>query len=420
MREGEVGGITSLGLERSRRSASIRARTEVSLLRLEKPKLLELMLRRPDLNLAALAFMGEKVRRKTRRLAGLLAGAPPDPRPRVAFFDTKAYDRASFEERVPAGLGVTFFETRLGPATASLADGHRVVCAFVNDDLGDATLSVLAGCGVELVALRCAGYNQVDLARAAALGLSVVRVPAYSPHAVAEHAVALLLTLNRKTHRAYNRVSEGNFSIAGLEGVDLHGRTAGIIGLGKIGRALARILRGFGMTVLAHDAFVDAAFAAEVGVAFVELEELLRRADVVSLHAPLTPETYHLIDARRLALMKRGATLLNTSRGGLVDAAALIEALKSEHLGAAGLDVYEEESGYFFEDQSARVIKDDLLARLLSFNNVLVTSHQAFLTEEALGNIADTTLASIAEFLAGKRGAELTHAVLPPGPRPGA
>lgn len=413
MGEGEVGGLTSLGQEASRRSASLRALTPLTLLHVPKAELRALLRRRDEVAMAAVAFLGEKVRRKTRRLVGLLAGVARDPRPRVAFFDTKPYDRASFEARRPASVAATFLETRLGPLTAGLAEGHRVVCAFVNDDLGAQTLGILQACGVELIALRSAGYNHVDLARAQALGLSVVRVPAYSPHAVAEHAVALLLTLNRKTHRAYNRVREGNFSIAGLEGVDLHGRVAGIVGLGKIGKALAEILRGFGMTVLAHDAFPDPAFAARVGVAYVELEDLLRRADVVSLHAPLTPETYHLVDARRLGLMKPGAILLNTSRGGLVDASALVEALKSEHLGAAGLDVYEEESGYFFEDQSDRVIKDDLLARLMTFNNVLITSHQAFLTEEALGNIAETTWHNVAEFLEGKRGPALSNAVLP-------
>jgi D-lactate dehydrogenase len=228
---------------------------------------------------------------------------------------------------------------------------------------------------------------------------------------VAEHAAALILTLNRKVHRAHQRVREGNFSLAGLEGFDLHGRTAGVIGLGKIGRCLVDILQGFGMTVFAYDAYPDQEYAARTGVSYVELDDLLERADVVSLHAPLTPETYHLIDADRIGRMKRGVLLINTSRGALVDTAALVDGLKSGHLGGAGLDVYEEESGYFFEDRSDQVITDDVLARLLTFPNVLVTSHQAFLTADALRAIAETTAGNIREYLGGKRGDELANVV---------
>jgi D-lactate dehydrogenase len=280
------------------------------------------------------------------------------------------------------------------------------VCAFVNDDLSAPTLRRLSELGVGAVALRCAGFNNVDLKAAAELGLPVFRVPAYSPHAVAEHAVALLLTLNRKTHRAYNRVREGNFSLVGLVGSDLYGQTAGVVGLGKIGRCCATILRGLGMRVLGHDVAPDVAFAAREGIELCELDELLTRSDVVSLHAPLLPATHHLIDAARLARMKEGVILINTSRGGLIDSKALIDALKSGKVGGAGLDVYEEESDYFFEDHSGQIIGDDLLARLMTFHQVLITSHQAFLTTQALHNIAQTTLGNLRAFAAGQDAAE--------------
>jgi D-lactate dehydrogenase len=266
-----------------------------------------------------------------------------------------------------------------------------------------------------MIALRCAGYNNVDVQTAYRLGISVTHVPAYSPHAVAEHAVALMLTLNRKTHRAYNRVREGNFSLSGLVGFDLHGRTAGVVGVGKIGRCLVEILAGFGMKLLGYDRIADDGFARRTGLQYVELDELLRQADVISLHAPLLPETRHMIDAAAISKMKPGVVLINTSRGALVDTSALIDGLKSGHIGAAGLDVYEEEAAYFFEDRSSEIITDDLLARLMTFNNVLVTSHQGFLTREALSNIAEVTLNNIQEFKDGKRLGELSNAVASPG-----
>ncbi|MGF1507913.1 MAG: 2-hydroxyacid dehydrogenase [Myxococcota bacterium] len=341
-------------------------------------------------------------------MSGASEGGTP-----IAFFDAKRYDERSFSGLEARDLRFEYLEPRLSPRTAALSAGHSVVCAFVNDDLGGDVLRALADNGVGLVALRCAGFNNVDVRTAHGLGISVVRVPAYSPHAVAEHAVALIMTLNRKTHRAYNRVREGNFSLAGLVGMDLHGRVAGIVGLGKIGRCLAEILLGFGMKVLAYDAFPDSEYAERSGVRYGTLDEVLEQSDVVSLHAPLTPETYHMIDEDRVTAMKPGVMLINTSRGGLVDAKALIEGLKSGRIGGAGLDVYEEESEYFFEDRSDRVITDDLLARLMTFNNVLITSHQAFLTSEALGNIASTTVDNIREWVSGKRGRDLTNVVLP-------
>jgi D-lactate dehydrogenase len=416
MEAGEFGGLTSMALARPR-SATLRARTVATIGSIASDRFLALMMAHDDLARSVVAALGTKVRDKTGQLATLIGRRRDDGRPRVAVFDAKPYDRRWLDKQAGDDLVFDHLEPRLGPDTARLAAGYRLVCAFVNDDLSGPVLRQLAAAGVELIALRCAGFNNVDLAVAEELGLTVTRVPAYSPHAVAEHAAALILALNRKVHRAHQRVREGNFSLAGLEGFDLHGRTAGVIGLGKIGRCLADILRGFGMTVLGHDAFFDRQYAERSGVRYVELDELLAASDVISLHAPLTPETHHLIDADRILRMKPGVLLINTSRGALVDTAALITGLKGGHIGGAGLDVYEEESGYFFEDRSDEVITDDVLARLLTFPNVLITSHQAFLTADALEAIARTTAASIRDFLAGKRGSELENAVTVQGNR---
>lgn len=322
---------------------------------------------------------------------------------RVAFFDTKPYDREYFE-RAPAAaeLALTFLEHRLGPSTVATAHGADAVCCFVNDRLERPVLTQLRAAGVRHIALRCAGFNNVDLAAAKELGLTVTRVPAYSPHAVAEHTVALLLTLNRKIHRAHNRVREQNFSLAGLVGFDLHGKTAGLVGTGKIGRITADILRGFGMRVLAFDPFPSADWAAAHGVDYVTLDRLFAESDVVSLHTPLSPETNQFINATSLARMKPGVVLVNTSRGKLVDTAALIAALKTGHVGGVALDVYEEEEGVFFEDHSGHVLADDELARLLTFPNVLITSHQAFLTREALGEIARVTAENLQNLAHGR------------------
>lgn len=322
--------------------------------------------------------------------------------PTLAFYDTKPYDRDYFG-REAAGSGVIFHhhEFRLTSETASSAEGSTAVCVFVNDRLDRDCLTKLAGMGVELVALRCAGFNNVDRAAASELDITVVRVPAYSPHAVAEHTVALLLSLNRKIHRAYNRVREQNFSLSGLVGFDLHGKTIGILGTGKIGRITAQIFRGFGCRVLAHDPHPMADWAAQHGINYSSLQTLLTESDVVSLHLPLTPETHYLLNPTTLSSMKRGAYLVNTSRGKLVDSAAVIEALKSGQLGGVALDVYEEEEGIFFEDRSGAVLHDDDLARLLVFPNVLITAHQAFLTHEALTEIARVTVDSLLRFRDG-------------------
>ena len=319
-------------------------------------------------------------------------------------FDTKRYDRDSLERAARNGeVEWRFLETRLSAETAPLAQGARAACVFVNDRADRAALEILHSLGVQHIALRCAGFNGVDLVAAKELGLSVTRVPAYSPYAVAEHAVALLLALNRKIPRASNRVRDANFSLNGLVGFDLHGKTAGIFGTGKIGRVAAQILRGFGMKVLAYDPYPSPEWAKEYGVEYCDARTLARESFVISLHTPLTPETHHIVRRETLQLMKPGSILINVSRGALIDTTALIEALKCGRLGGVGLDVYEEEEGVFFEDLSGQILPDDELARLLTFPNVLITAHQAFLTQEALSEIGRVTVANLLAFAGGQR-----------------
>jgi D-lactate dehydrogenase len=321
----------------------------------------------------------------------------------VSVYDTKPYDREHFlRASGNEKISFRFHDFRLSASTAATAAGAQAICIFVNDVGDRACLEALTAQGVRQIALRCAGYNNVDLVTARQLGLAVHRVPAYSPFAVAEHAIALLLALNRKIHRAFNRVREHNFSLAGLVGFDLHGKTAGIVGTGKIGRITAQILRGFGCNVLAYDAFPDREWAAQHAICYVDLNSLLADSHIVSLHVPLLPETHHLINAQRLQCMRFGAFLVNTSRGKIIDTAALINALKSGRLGGVALDVYEEEEGIFFEDLSDQVLQDDELTRLLTFPNVLVTSHQAFLTHEALSEIARVTVENLLRFSRGE------------------
>ncbi|MFC3493727.1 2-hydroxyacid dehydrogenase [Glycomyces rhizosphaerae] len=317
---------------------------------------------------------------------------------RTAVFSTKPYDETYLRGAAEgAGHELLYLEPRLTPDTAALAAGCEAVCAFVNDDLGAKTLTALADRGVRYIALRSAGFNHVDLRAAAELGLGVARVPGYSPYAVAEHCAALVLALNRKTHRAYNRVREHNFALNGLLGFDLHGRTVGVVGTGRIGVCFTRIMAGFGCRVLAFDPYPGEE-AEAAGAEYVPLEELLARSDIVSLHCPLTPETFHLVDRERIALMRPGAMLVNTSRGALVDTAAVVDGLKSGRIGHLGLDVYEEEADLFFEDLSDQVIGDDLFDRLSAFPNVLITGHQAFFTAEAVAAIAATTMANLTGF----------------------
>lgn len=320
----------------------------------------------------------------------------------VAVFSSKPYDRDSLTSANAAhGHELEFFEAALTPQTCGLAEGFEAVCVFVHDQVDARLLRCLAGQGVRVVALRCAGFNNVDLAAARSLGIQVVRVPAYSPYAVAEHAVALMLTLNRHTHRAYNRVREGNFALNGLLGFDMHGKTVGIIGTGRIGSVLARILHGFGCVLLGHDQRENPDCLA-LGMRYVDRDTLLAESDIISLHCPLTPQTRHMIDVHSIQRMKRGVMLINTGRGALVDTAALIAGLKSGHIGALGLDVYEQEENLFFEDHSNEIIQDDLLERLLTFPNVLVTSHQGFFTREALTAIAQTTLENLSQIERGE------------------
>lgn len=329
---------------------------------------------------------------------------------RVAVFSAKPYDRRSFgRANEEHRHELHYLEPRLSGDTASLAEGFPCACAFVSDRLDASVLEVLAAGGTRLVALRSAGFNHVDLEAAKDLGMTVARVPAYSPHAVAEHAVGLILALNRRIHRAYARVREGNFALDGLMGFDLHGRTVGVVGTGAIGSAFCGIMEGFGCRLVAYDPSPSPTCEA-LGVEYVDLDELLRRSHVVSLHAPLTPETYHLIDESAVRTMRPGVMLINTSRGALVDARALIEGLKSGRIGFLGLDVYEEEGDLFFEDLSDRVIHDDVFVRLLTFPNVIITGHQGFFTDDALRGIAETTLANITAF---ERGEGEIHTVVP-------
>ncbi|MBP1615905.1 MAG: ldhA 1 [Bacteroidetes bacterium] len=318
----------------------------------------------------------------------------------IAFFGTQPYDESSFNlKNADFGFDVRYFKGHLNKNNAILTQGVDAVCIFVNDTADADIINIMAANGVKLLALRCAGYNNVDLDAAIAARIKVVRVPAYSPYAVAEHTVALMLSLNRRIPRATWRTRDGNFSLHGLLGFDMHGKTAGIIGTGKIAKILIQILRGFGMNILAYDLYPDHNFAREHQVVYTSLDELYHSSDIISLHCPLTEQTKYLINDYSISKMKNGVMIINTGRGQLIHTNALIEGLKNKKIGYAGLDVYEEEGDYFYEDKSDRIMDDDVLARLLSFNNVIVTSHQAFFTQEALGNIANTTLQNIKDFI---------------------
>lgn len=316
---------------------------------------------------------------------------------KLAFFDTKSYDVPGFDRyAVPAGIEIKYYEPNLNRDTVTLANGFDAVCVFVNDTVDAEVVEKLYHMGVKAIALRCAGFNNVDI-KACEGKLRVFRVPAYSPHAVAEHAMALLLTINRRTHKAYIRTRDFNFSLQGLAGFDLYGKTVGVIGTGKIGRVFADICKGFGMNILAYDKFP----AADSGLNYVELPELFAKSDIISLHCPLTDETRHIINADSIAQMKKGVTIINTSRGALVNTEDLITGIKDRKVGAACLDVYEEEGDLFYEDYSGHIVEDDKLVRLIAMPNVIVTSHQAFLTNEALDNIASTTVNNLARFFGG-------------------
>ena len=317
---------------------------------------------------------------------------------KIAFFGAKPYDIASFDKvNEKYNYDIRYYKGHLNPNNVVLTQDTDAVCIFVNDTADAAVIDAMVDNGVKLLALRCAGFNNVDL-KAAKGKLPVVRVPAYSPYAVAEYSLALMLSLNRKIHRAYWRTRDGNFSLNGLMGFDMHGKTIGIIGTGKIAKILIRLLKGFGMRILAYDLYPDMKFAGEEGISYVSLDELYRESDIISLHCPLTDQTKYMIDKDSIDKMKEGVMIINTGRGLLINTNDLIEGLKEKKIAAAGLDVYEEEGEYFYEDKSDKIIDDDVLARLLSFNNVIVTSHQAFFTNEALHNIAETTLQNIEDF----------------------
>jgi len=321
---------------------------------------------------------------------------------KIAFFSTKPYDQVSFKAANAAhDHELVFFEPRLTPKTVALAEDFPVVCVFINDELSAETLGAIARMGTKVIALRCAGFNNVNLKAAEELGLTVVRVPAYSPYAVAEHAVGLILTLNRKLYRAYIRVRDDNFELNGLLGFDIHGKTVGVVGTGKIGLCFAKIIHGFGAKLLAYDVYENPE-CLELGVQYVPLHKLMAQSDIISLHCPLLPATHHIINAESLQNLKAGAMLVNTSRGGLVDTRAVINALKSGQLGYFGADVYEEEEKLFFQDYSDRIIQDETFQLLQSFPNVVITAHQAFFTKEALSNIAETTLTNIDDVAAGR------------------
>lgn len=323
--------------------------------------------------------------------------------PKITFFSTKPYDREYFEKHNgDFGFEFQFYETHLGPHIVNAVEQTDAVCVFVNDRVNAEVIQSLSSKGVKIIALRCAGYNNVDLDAAREAGMEVCRVPAYSPESVAEHTVAMLLTLNRKTHKAYNRVREQNFALNGLLGFNIYGKTVGVVGTGKIGKAFIKIMKGFGAHVRAYDPYPDSSLESE-GVVYLPLDEVLSGSDIVSLHCPLTEDTHHIINEKSIANMKEGVLIINTSRGGLIDTKAVIHALKSRRIGALGIDVYEQEEKLFFRDLSASIIDDDTIQRLMSFPNVLVTAHQAFFTQEALDQIAHTTLDNVSSILGGEK-----------------
>jgi len=406
---GDIAGELSL-FGQVERSATLQASMTTECWVIEFSVFRQLLEKNNALPVALLSYLSQQIRRENSIVAKFFS-QDLDPRFKVAFFDNKPYMEQAFRECNPYDYALHFFESRLSLDTVSLTTGFKVICVFVNDVLDEEVLKEAHSLGVEMVALRCAGYNNIDLKACQKLGISVARVPEYSPNAVAEHAVALMMTLNRHIHRANLRIREGNFSLNGLVGFDVCSKTIGIIGVGRIGKCVLSILAGFGCKLLIYSRTRYEEAEKKYGAKFVSLDELLAESDIISIHAPLTPQTQHMINGAAIAKMKTGVMLINTSRGGLVDTKALINGLRNGKIGYAGLDVYEEESGYFFEDLSDRVVRDDTLARLTTFNNVIITSHQSFLTREALRNIAQTTFENIREFQMGRKMMELTNAI---------
>ncbi len=405
----DVAGATSL-VARGRRSATLTARSEVEAFVLDDATFRGLLREHPAIAEGVLTSLSRQLSRGDWVASRVLA-KDLNRRPRIVFYDSKSYTEAAFRERNRYNYQLEFLEPRLGLETAALAQGADVVCPFVNDTIDGPVVRELASLGVRLIALRCAGYNHVDTRACQEQALPVVRVPAYSPHAIAEHAVALMLTLNRRLHRAHQRVREGNFALDGLVGFDMYEKTVGVVGTGQIGRRVCEILSGFGCRILAYDRVPSAEMVEKYKVTYVDLEGIWAASDIITLHAPLLPETRHMVDATAIERMKPGVMIINTSRGALIDTRALLGGLKSGRIGHAGLDVYEEEGGTFFEDFSDRVLTDDVLARLTTFHNVLVTAHQGFLTREALTAIADATYQSVRELELGTPPDQLTYRV---------
>lgn len=410
LKDGDIAGEMGL-FGKKIRTATLEARCESKIWTLDYADFETLIEKDGAVARGLLSYVSGKLDRETSILAKLMA-RDMEKGLRVAFFHTSPYRNELYQQKNKYQYAMHFFTPRLELDTVPLATGFPVVVVSANDDLSEPVVNGLSEVGVEMIALRCAGFNNVDLAACERLGISVARVPAYSPYAVAEHAVALMMALNRRIHRANSRVREGNFSLDGLVGFDMHGRTVGVIGTGKIGSVLLGILHGFGCNLLAYNRTPKQDLIDKFGVRFVDLDTIFAEADIISLNAPLTPETHYLINEQAIEKMKPGVMLINTARGGLVDTEALIEGLKSGKIGYAGLDVYEEEASYFYKDFSSSVITDDLLARLTTFNNVMITSHQGSLTDVAQSNMADTTLENIREFELGKRGSDLTNAVI--------
>ncbi|MBL8021021.1 MAG: 2-hydroxyacid dehydrogenase [Leptospirales bacterium] len=394
------------------RSATLKATGPVKLWEIGHNEFQKLISRNPSIAQNALKVLSRYLREETRIVAELRT-RDVDNRLKIAVFDSKPYTEDTFRETNNELYALRFFESRLSLDTVVLAEGCSVVCAFVNDTLDEPIIKKLAGMGVRMIAMRCAGYNNVDLKACAANDISIANVPAYSPHAVAEHAVTLMLALNRHIIRAHDRVREGNFSLNGLVGFDMFGKTVGVIGAGKIGQCVIDILCGFGCRVLVMDR--SARDYGNANAKAAPFDQICAESDIITLHAPLVPETRHIVNAASIQKMKKGVMIINTSRGALVDAQALVNGLVSGQIGSAGLDVYEEEREYFFEDFSDSVMQDETLARLNTFHNVIVTGHMAFLTREALLSIAEVTFRNIAEFVAGKKTAEMSNGLLPRG-----
>lgn len=409
LRAGDIAGEMGLFGQKTR-TATLEAKSESKIWTLDYNDFEDLIEQNGAVAKGLLSYVSGKLDRETSLLAKLMA-RDLEKGLRVAFFHTSPYRNELYNQKNQYKYAMHFFTPRLTIDTVPLATGFQVVVVSANDDLSAPVVEALHDVGVEMIALRCAGFNNVDLAACEQHEISVARVPAYSPYSVAEHAVALMMALNRRIHRADSRVREGNFSLDGLVGFDMHNRTVGVVGTGKIGATLLGILHGFGCKLLAYSRSEKPDLINRLGVQFVDLDTLFAEADIISLNAPLTPETHHLINAQAIEKMKTGVMLINTARGALVDTEALVDGLKSGKIGYAGLDVYEEEANYFYKDFSDSVITDDLLARLTTFNNVMVTSHQGSLTDVAQSNMADTTLENIREFELGKRGTNLTNAV---------